>query len=1633
MACNVVDLAIVDFLEKNKYVRWHEKPGYPGEYRVPTSKLESTYRAINELTLAARKYGVTHNGPMFFISKRDYDLKPGTSERVDNMIEKGITSYFVLMENKPFIEEFQRKYDNFQESKKNRQLKIDFDGQLKDDVINLFNDFPEFFSIGTQEDYINFIKETNKVVSENNFEEFEEYVESKKYSLGAPQSYTNTRTGETIDTSNKDNLISMNRYIEYKKQLLDNLKKNLDRYYKLNKSEEGTETYKKRVSELHELINKVEDEVGQLTSRDAETVFSDIIEEISELSSILDNPDTFIAENFELTQRLNILSNLILGQNIDGSIIQGDRIMFDGDGIEGYNDKVVAPMVNLQNKYDDFLYKVAKDAFLNDPIFVENKDNFTEEEIEEMLLTIKNKGADINLAQKSFLGANSNIDAIPFKVLINIFQINVRKREQVILDKEDRLSELQEKLRKSKFNIENFYAKDEYGIMTGKLISKYTVKWFRSLNVLSNLKKEFDFAHNKLKPAKYKNLITWYSNNVSFIDIRKLKVFKDMYGEGYKEYFTFSENEMNTYESQLRKFLGKSYDDVINKQIENVEKFIKYRNAESDRNTVWSQKNIDAVNPFLFLENYYSENKKNPILTVVDNQTTSVYNTGRYNHFVPLREVADQFGTVDAGFDDSTFENIIEPNDDAYEAQKILQELLSEHINPAYSINGINISALEIPMLRKHFSEVLVESKGKGILPLMKAVIHYTINEWKDKWFDNSYSTDKKGIVSNYSNVALREVNNYKKVLTLKSSKELLKMAKNLKLNFDKDITKDKLVDAIARAEILPEFSKDIFQNVLAVSPLATMQRARQDTAFIADLLYNVHIKGEDGRVRENSNAKFRGWIDTHIYGKRNETPKENNVITKKKIKRYSDADKRLKKILDEISVSNDDMKFRIGDSTYSSIKDTDTGEVAYLKTSNTNGEFSSVTISASDFEKKLNEYIKEQADNLGITMTFSSMVSGILNNLSIKFLGFNPKSGLKNLIEGSVINIITDAEGIKWPRGSNRYSNRILTLANTFRFSNGKLDFIARKRAAQLKTIDELVKKLGVLQDRKDFRDKKNQVSAYDKYKDFLDVYNFAVGMPEYIIQVAIVLNILQGQTIKNYKGEEAKFVNGSGIVKDKNGRIIDTENFMTAYIPGTLKLKPEYRYTAEAFNEDGTLKDNIDLNKYINTDNIGYETFQVFNVADGKAEGKNTIHLLNVKIQDSINKTQGNFSNMDSILIMKNTWGRFAMIFKRYLPELINQRFGTFGNDIIQGQFRSEGRYRVLFRNPGALGIFSSTVATAFFGPLIGGITLSTAFLPYLTKRLSNKWFHKGITTDLADNGLVAAGMLKEILIDTLNLPLTIVKSKWQLEDIKALSENKSFKKLQDKGVLTKEELGAISACAQELALTIGTIMFIMLAKDALGGGDDEDEDKKQIRNFIDNYGNQILKNLTVFMNPAELVSENTRLIMLAPIEDSMKFFKTVLKYYQYDEGSFSDIMMSAVKAQPLVPVFTNVSKALEKGGVDKIWKDEREYDSGQWFDYYAKSNESISKTKLTNRRKELRETYMKLVSERYKEELGYEDEELVEKVVNKIMNDEDISRQYRDGESYEEALDRIDFEKAEEEAKETVEEIELIPPEE
>ena len=164
----------------------------------------------------------------------------------------------------------------------------------------------------------------------------------------------------------------------------------------------------------------------------------------------------------------------------------------------------------------------------------------------------------------------------------------------------------------------------------------------------------------------------------------------------------------------------------------------------------------------------------------------NTFNTGRYNQFIPLKNTKDSMGNFEeSGFYDAVFERDFETNDKAFQAQQHFQTILSEHINPAYSIMGRDISALQLPMERKSLGEVFARARADGVLPAIKASTQHLINTWKDNWYEYKSQAGNQGIVANYSDAAMREIRSLKSAMKLQSHETLLLKAWELGILLD--------------------------------------------------------------------------------------------------------------------------------------------------------------------------------------------------------------------------------------------------------------------------------------------------------------------------------------------------------------------------------------------------------------------------------------------------------------------------------------------------------------------------------------------------------------------------------------------------------------------------------------------------------------------------------------------------------------------------------------------------------------------------------------------------------------------------------------------------------------------------------
>jgi len=221
--------------------------------------------------------------------------------------------------------------------------------------------------------------------------------------------------------------------------------------------------------------------------------------------------------------------------------------------------------------------------------------------------------------------------------------------------------------------------------------------------------------------------------------------------------------------------------------------------------------------------------------------------------------------------------------------------------------------------------------------------------------------------------------------------------------------------------------------------------------------------------------------------------------------------------------------------------------------------------------------------------------------------------------------------------------------------------------------------------------------------------------------------------------------------------------------------------------------------------------------------------------------------------------------------------------------------------------------------FGPVGAAVGLSAAILPFVIQKFYTKYVYgeKDVQNHLLDMS-VTVGFMKEILTQSLNLPLKVAYGKSNLDNI---IKNK---RLQPGGKLSEDESRALKGMAQETAIMLTQLTTMLLLKSLLWDNDDDDDDfRRQLHNFVDNQANRSIGNMLNWSNPKTLIDENSKLAMLRYIGDVEKLMKHTNDYFVKDKGSAADLMYDITKIQPIVALPNSVSKAMFKGeypGLDK-----------------------------------------------------------------------------------------------------------------
>jgi hypothetical protein len=1413
-------------------------------------------------------------------------------------------------------------------------------------------------------------------------------------------------------TNNDENILS---YLAFKKDLKIALQKKLEEYKINHINIKGTTEYKSKIIEFNRVLSNLKNEIEKVDIKDSEVVFKVFIDEIDELNSVIQTMSPHDFSDFEVDDRIEKLLNMFLNESLKNNDFQ-NNVVIDGEKFDNYN-IIINKLIELKTNYKKSYAQITLNLLKENPLYFAKTYNLNEEELknfEESLKQLTEDVDDINEFQEKFLGSNSNDDSIGILVADISLKYNLQKVQEIVFkyceDLKNLDSQLTQEFKDKNLSFDIFFEKDAHGVETGKLIHVFSSEYFDELEKFQELNDDFNYAKKEDKLKLYRGKISWLKVNTEVIDFRKLLHFKNIYGDRYSEYFTFSESEMLEYENLLKKALGKYYDILIEEIEEKLEDFEIFKQSKEIEGSEYSQKHIFEESPWEFLKNYYNTFDVRQAWRTVPydhngNEQRALLR-GNYITFVPRKSVKE------GRYYNKNFDAIQE-SDNMFKYWNILRILHNKHIDPVLTSQGYDVHNITYAKFLKDGAEILADTKDKK---WMSRIWNSMLKKFKDIWIDTRTVKDSNRqdeVVKNYSDNTKAMIKRFKSLIALQSDDELIKMLDERQIVLDKSkkLSKSEIAEIIARHDVLSMYSKDLTKITLAIADLATLHRARLETAASIEVVkrYNATIKDKNGKDRVKSQKKLDSWVNNNIYNNR-----ESEALSKEDLntitnfgKIFNDTDKKLIDIVRNVRDNEGNKSFVLDGIRYVNVDN-------IYKTIDEDGNQSTITKEV--FESSLTEYLSNILNQRGTPITGHSIITGILKILIIQGLGWNFKSGVRNRVEGSLTNIIRDSQGDMWETGTINYARAFMSGINITRLSEGRLTISGKERVLQQKTFIELFQNLGIYEDRKNELDRKNTVSKFGKFTRNINMFTVSVDMPEFKNQGEIVFCMLANLKVKDKYGNEYSFFNR------------ETMEF-TLFEPGTTIIKDDFR----------------------TPENLGWETFQL------NKETTNQFYVYKNRIDEIIKQTQGNYSNLDSIMFQDSLYGKAIMLFMRWFPEHLNQRFGKRKFNIVQENSSYTGRYRAMYNNPALLGIGTTATLLATFGPSLTLALGAGGFLvlPFVLKMLFAKSLKVNKQIVLQKYTLASTvAMLQEVLIQSLNLPLKVTRfKKANISLFKKFSVDNLVNETSD---FSKEEIRAIKGMCMEIAIMLdGILLYIALKAlgQALGAGDDDDEDKEKRKhskdwdklaityffNYVSNTGKQLIDSFLSYANPLTIFNQNSKISLIRLGDKLIKLLDYIEKYNKGEERGGIKMADEIMTFQPFLPIPNSIKDAFLRDA-DKIGEgqypffDKKIYRDDIWMEKLFLSEEKKAKKILDAKRGVLKEDLQIKIEDqlrKYNDEnlTEYEIEEKAEEIVKEIVKEtykngnrksKKSSRRSRgrkgtknktNNETYEEALERFE----------------------
>lgn len=1222
-----------------------------------------------------------------------------------------------------------------------------------------------------------------------------------------------------------DNFVEI---LNYKKFQIEDLESKID---SLKRKLSDPTTKKKafrKISTYNAFKEQIELQIATLSDKSMDKLFHAVHQDIDKIIADLDNISSFSLD--EIKERRDFIWEFVKGTTFDS---QTPSTRFEGLPDSPEFTEIRGKLDKMKDKYNSSIDKFNKAALKENTMFNKLKSNIensglTPAEIEMELDNLFLAKKDITFFDKYFLGMNNSLqwDTL-YPQLIYSESAKEEHKEKA------KINRLLNNLKKAVGDIKNIeFVKDvdSEGNLTGYITDAYSNKWADFMFNLRKIGSQFRTEGNSIaKFNSYKRFITTAQANGEFIDPRKLPIFRNNYLTEPKlaKYFKYSEDETSKYEEYVISKIGQEkYNKLIESLTYQIENYL-----EQSNNSSRSERSLASINLLEFMNTLEDKNNTDKLIYTKDKNGNTVsvfYNDLNSLVLIPKEKVVSGYNTatnsvdiVDSGYYNDNFRKL----DDRQKEILAAYREAAEYFNHTYSLNKYD--KLSFPKVMQEFSEQAVKNLSeKKFGKISKDLAH----EYKSFFYEvGRFSVPGSDVKANYKDNTKSQIDKKASLYRLQGmdASEAFKRAKK---------------------EILEMYSDDTLRDMEAILNLAAEQRAREN-ALPKINTYMEKFKSikstKDNKERTRAIQKVQSWIDRRIYGITEvergsesvtdkswlsgkdskkifeilgNTPVLGNLVNEKTPKLLNQVEKdlytQLQKLKKDGFNGEHETTFTLGDVKYK-YKQVVNQHGVQKERFNALDIGGNTTITKDEFNAKFREWIDNEIDKLGLDLTTSGIIQGLIKTTILKGLGINFISGAFNRLEGLNSLLTMDKTGSYWSKNNAMYATGHMNLFNTVKILPNVITKQWEAKHNQVQKIKSFLELMDAIQDRKNVFESNSESSKYDLGN--LKLYALSVDNPEAKNQGTIALAVAMDHMITDNEGIQVPLYDREG-----NFNAFDLVN-------GELILKEQFISPKKGIN---------DIYDFMASE----EMFQ-----------------LKQKMTQAISKSQGNYDSQDSIKITGNIWGKLLATFTKWRYEHIMQRFSPGqGKDLITGKDRAKGRYVHLWQSTGSMMAAGGLAAGVTFGfgiPIVvgmGGIGL--------TNLVIKKFFKDTYAGELErqSNLLQEYGtFLLSTIIETLNYPLRLVSANGKFS-----IKYDPYKKMVQNNVMTEDQANNIAACTRELAIMLMWI-GILLAFKAMTWDDDDDKDsdRRMLHNFGDNQINRIVNSMLAYANPKAMLSDVTR----------------------------------------------------------------------------------------------------------------------------------------------------------------------------